>query len=90
MRYGLTRLACGLRKHASSRRYGSGEIPNSGSSGKSTGPTIDATVMVAGLGETKAIGASGAHMVDAWACEAAERYDQRIQIRCKDDVDILK
>lgn len=58
-------------------------------SDKSEGPPIDATVMVAGLGETKAVGASGAHLVDAWACQAAERYDQRLQVRCKDDVEAI-
>ncbi|HBU49128.1 MAG TPA: hypothetical protein DEB46_12540 [Myxococcales bacterium] len=90
MRYGaLLALLVGCASTPAADVMDQAKSPNSGSSGKSTGPTIDATVMVAGLGETKAIGASGAHMVDAWACEAAERYDQRMQIRCKDDVEAI-
>lgn len=57
-------------------------------SGKAQGPPISATVMIAGVAETN-VGAGAAHMIDAWACEAAERYDQRAQVRCKDDVDAI-
>ena len=58
-------------------------------SAKAEGPAIDATVMIAGVAETKAVGSSAAHMIDAWACEAAERYSERAEVRCKDDVEAI-
>lgn len=65
------------------------EVKSPAADSAASGGPINATVMITGVAGSEAISPSAASMVDAWVCEAAERYGKRAEVRCKDDIDAV-